>query len=90
MQQARRAPSTRRARPPRRAQTRDAAADPPTPPLGNRLLNVNVRIGPGYTLDVNPQAAAGAVIAAWRRGDLTGRKLGELTREEALALERPA
>jgi hypothetical protein len=39
---------------------------------------------------VDPQAAAGAVIAAWRRGDLKGLRLGGLTGEEALALERPA
>jgi hypothetical protein len=30
------------------------------------------------------------VLAAWRRGDLTGLRLGGLTDEEALALERPA
>jgi hypothetical protein len=41
-------------------------------------------------LDVDPQAAADAVIAAWRRGDLKGLRLGGLTPEEALALERPA
>jgi hypothetical protein len=39
---------------------------------------------------VDPQAAVGAVVAAWRRGDLTGLRLGGLTGEEALALERPA
>jgi hypothetical protein len=39
---------------------------------------------------VDPQATAGAVIAAWRRGHLTGLRLGGLTSEEALALERPA
>jgi hypothetical protein len=27
-------------------------------------------------LGIDPQAAAGAVIAAWRRGDLTGLRLG--------------
>jgi hypothetical protein len=41
------------------------------------------------TLGVDPEPAAGAVIAAWRRGDLTGLQLGGLTHEEALALERP-
>jgi hypothetical protein len=41
-------------------------------------------------LGIDPQAAAGAVIAAWRRGDLTGLRLGGLTAEEVLALERPA
>jgi hypothetical protein len=30
------------------------------------------------------------VIAAWRRGDLNGLKLGGLIGEEALALKRPA
>jgi hypothetical protein len=39
---------------------------------------------------VDPQAAAGAVVAGWRRGDLPGRRLGSLTAQEALALERPA
>jgi hypothetical protein len=41
-------------------------------------------------LGIDPQAAAGAVIAAWRRGDLTGLRLGGLTAEKVLALERPA
>ena len=39
---------------------------------------------------VDPQAAAGAVVAGWRRGDLLGLRLGGLSAEEALALERPA
>jgi hypothetical protein len=39
---------------------------------------------------VDPQAAAGAVVAGWQRGDLLGVRLGGLTTEEALALERPA
>jgi hypothetical protein len=39
---------------------------------------------------IDPQAAAGAVVAGWRRGDLLGLWLGGLTAEEALALERPA
>jgi hypothetical protein len=39
---------------------------------------------------IDPQAAAGAVVAGWRRGDLPGRRLGPLTAQEALALERPA
>jgi hypothetical protein len=42
------------------------------------------------SLGVDPQATADAVIAAWRRGDLTGLRLDGLTGEEALALERPA
>jgi hypothetical protein len=39
---------------------------------------------------VDPPAASGAVVAAWRRGGLTGLALGGLTGEEELALERPA
>ena len=39
---------------------------------------------------VDPQAAAQAVVAGWRRGDLSGRGLGWLTAQEAMALERPA
>jgi hypothetical protein len=39
---------------------------------------------------IDPQAAAAAVVAGWRRGDLLGLRLGGLTAEEALALERPA
>jgi hypothetical protein len=39
---------------------------------------------------VDPQAAACAVVAGWRRGDLLGLRLGGLTTEEALAVERPA
>jgi hypothetical protein len=42
------------------------------------------------TLGVDPQAAAGAIIAAWRSGHLKGLQLGELTAEEGLALDRPA
>jgi hypothetical protein len=56
-------------------------------------LAVELRAWPTDTwarLGVDPQAAAGAVIAAWRRGDLTGLRLGGLTGEEVLALERPA
>jgi hypothetical protein len=30
------------------------------------------------------------VVAGWRRGDLPGLRLGGLTAQEALALERPA
>jgi hypothetical protein len=30
------------------------------------------------------------VVACWQRGDLPGRRLGGLTAQEALALERPA
>jgi hypothetical protein len=39
---------------------------------------------------VDPQAVAGAVVAAWRGGHLKGLRLGGVTAEEALALERPA
>ncbi len=39
---------------------------------------------------IDPQAAAGAVVAGWQRGDVLGLRLGGLTAEEALALERPA
>jgi hypothetical protein len=56
-------------------------------------LTVELRAWPTDTwakLDVDPQATAGAVIAAWRRGDLKGFRLGGLTAEEAVALERPA
>jgi hypothetical protein len=56
-------------------------------------LTVELRAWPSDTwakLDVDPQAAVGAVTAAWRRGDLTGLRLGGLTAEDALALERPA
>ena len=56
-------------------------------------LAVELRAWPADTwrkVGVDPQAAAGAVVAGWRRGDLAGRRLGGLTAQEALALERPA
>ena len=56
-------------------------------------LAVELRAWPSgtwATLGLDPQAAAGAVIAAWRGGHLNGVQLGGLTAEEALALERPA
>jgi hypothetical protein len=56
-------------------------------------LTVELRAWPTDTwakLGIDPQAAAGAVIAAWQRGDLRGRRLPGLTAQEALALERPA
>jgi hypothetical protein len=56
-------------------------------------LTVELRAWPRETwgkVGVDPQAAAGAVVAGWRRGDLLGLRLGGLTAEEALALERPA
>jgi hypothetical protein len=46
--------------------------------------------GTWTTLGIDPQAAAAAVLAGWRRGDLLGLRLGGLTAEEALALQRPA
>jgi hypothetical protein len=56
-------------------------------------LTVELRAWPTDTwarLGVDPTGAAGAVIAAWRRGDLNGLQLGGLTGEEAMVLERPA
>jgi hypothetical protein len=56
-------------------------------------LTVELRAWPTDTwpkVEVDPQAAAGAVVAGWQRGDLAGLQLGGLTAEEALALERPA
>jgi hypothetical protein len=56
-------------------------------------LAVELRAWPADTwskVGVDPQAVAGAVVAGWRRGDLAGRRLGPLTAQEALALERPA
>jgi hypothetical protein len=56
-------------------------------------LTVELRAWPTDTwakLDVDPQATASAVIAAWRGGHLNGLRLGGMTGEEALALERPA
>ena len=56
-------------------------------------LTVELRAWPADTwakVGVDPQAAAGAVVAGWQRGDLAGRRLGPLTAQEAMALERPA
>jgi hypothetical protein len=56
-------------------------------------LAVELRAWPSGTwarLGLDPQAAAGAIIAAWRGGHVNGLQLGGLTAEEALALERPA
>jgi hypothetical protein len=56
-------------------------------------LTVELRAWPTDTwakVGVDPQAAARAVVAGWQRGDLPGLRLGGLTAEEALALERPA
>jgi hypothetical protein len=51
-------------------------------------LAVELRAWP--TLGLDPQAAAGAIIAAWRGDHVKGLQLGGLTAEEAMALERPA
>jgi hypothetical protein len=56
-------------------------------------LTVELRVWPTDTwtkAGIDPQAAAGAVVAGWQRGDLLGLLLGGLTVEEELALERPA
>jgi hypothetical protein len=56
-------------------------------------LTVELRAWPLDTwskVGVDPQAAARAVIGGWQHGHLPGRRLGGLSDEEALALERPA
>jgi len=56
-------------------------------------LAVELRAWPYDTwarLGVDPQAAAGAVIAGRRGGHVKGLRFGGLTAEDALALERPA
>jgi hypothetical protein len=56
-------------------------------------LTVELRAWPADTwskVGIDPQAAAGAVVAGWQRGDLLGLRLDGLSAEEALALERPA
>jgi hypothetical protein len=56
-------------------------------------LTVELRAWPADTwrkVGVDPQAAAQAVEASWRRGDVVGRRLGRLTGQEVMALERPA
>jgi hypothetical protein len=56
-------------------------------------LTVELRAWPRDTwtkVGVDPQATAAAVCAGGRRGDLPGLRLGGLTAQEALALERPA
>jgi hypothetical protein len=56
-------------------------------------LAVELRAWPADTwrkVGVDPQAVALAVVAGWQRRDLPGRRLGPLTGQEALALERPA
>jgi hypothetical protein len=56
-------------------------------------LTLELRAWPTDTwakVGVDPQAVAGAVVAAWHGGHLKGLRLDGLTAEEALALERPA
>ncbi len=56
-------------------------------------LTCELRAWPANTwakVGIDPQAAAHAVVAGWQRGDLLGLRLGGMTAEEALALERPA
>jgi hypothetical protein len=56
-------------------------------------LTLELRAWPTDTwakIGVDPQAAAAAVVAAWRGGHLRGLRLEELTAEEVLALQRPA
>jgi hypothetical protein len=56
-------------------------------------LTMELRAWPTDTwakVGVDPQVAAGAVVAGWRDGHLKGLRLGGLSAEEALALERPA
>jgi hypothetical protein len=56
-------------------------------------LTVELRAWPADTwakVGIDPQTAASAVVAGWQRGDLLGLRLGGLSAEEALALERPA
>jgi hypothetical protein len=56
-------------------------------------LTVELRAWPLDTwskVGIDPQAAARAVIGGWQDGRLSGLRLGGLSDEEALALERPA
>jgi len=56
-------------------------------------LTVELRAWPTDTwakVGIDPQAAARVVVAGWEPGDLPGVRLGGLSAEEALALERPA
>jgi hypothetical protein len=56
-------------------------------------LTVELRAWPADTwskVRIDPQVVARGVVAGWQRGDLPGLRLGGLTTEEALALERPA
>src|SRR4030095_12555121 len=54
-------------------------------------LTVELRAWPADTwrkVGIDPQAAAHAVLAGWQRGHLPGRRLGPLTAQEVMALER--
>jgi hypothetical protein len=56
-------------------------------------LAMELRAWPADTwpkIGVDPQAVAQAVVTGWQRGDLPGRRLGELIPQEAMALDRPA
>jgi hypothetical protein len=56
-------------------------------------LTVELRAWPADTwskVGIDPQAAARAVIGGWQEGHLPGLRVGGLSAEEALALERPA
>jgi hypothetical protein len=56
-------------------------------------LTVELRAWPTDTwakVGIDPLAAVAAVVVGWQRGDLPGLRLGGLTAEETLALERPA
>jgi hypothetical protein len=56
-------------------------------------LTVELRAWPTDTwtkVGIDPQAAAGAVVAGWRAGQIKGLRLEGLTAEEALALDRAA
>jgi hypothetical protein len=56
-------------------------------------LTVELRAWPTDTwakVGVDPQAAAGAVVAGWQDGRIEGLRLDGLTAEEARAMERPA
>jgi hypothetical protein len=56
-------------------------------------LTVELRAWPTDTwskVGIDPQAATAAAVAGWQGGDLVGLRLGGLTAQEDLALERPA
>jgi hypothetical protein len=74
-----------------------AADRPPGPDAGQLVfladLTVELRAWPADTwtkVGVDPQAAAGALVAGWHGEHLEGLRLDGLTAEEALALQWPA